>query len=430
MRVGNSRTARFVGDLGARTLPAAVDRTSPGQINWFHSATMEAGWPYIPRLSDVCALVSALTNLGTAELRTDDVDGRVKLERSLALAQRYGLDEQAVRAFCNLAHWALGTRRLALANNYLDRALEYCSEPELDGLRLHLLGCRARLELDLGNWSRSTDVSATVLRNPQCPPVARARALTALGLIRARRGDPDSSGPLDEALAIAQCTGEFQRTAAIAAARAEAAWLVGDYKKVADETRTVLELARRRQTRWIVGELAYWRYQAGLRDDLARRELAKPYGLATAGNWDAAGHEWRAIGCPYESALAFADGDQPACETAIERLRHLGARRTAATVIERMRERRTAAARPGPRPRTLANPAGLTPRELDVLSLLPSGLRNAEIAQRLVVSEKTVDHHVSAVLRKLGVRNRREASVEAARLGIGQPQLEHTALTL
>lgn len=430
MRVGNSRPADCVGDLRVGTLPGAGDPTSQGQINWVYSATMEEGWPYIRPIGDVCALVPALTNLGTAELRTDNVDGRVKLERSLALAQRYGLEEQAARAFCNLVCWALGTRRLPLASNYLDRALEYCSDPDLDGWRLHLLAHRARLELDRGDWSTSTDVSATVLRNPECPRLARARALTALGVIRARRGDPDSSGPLDEALAILQDTGEFQRTASIAAARAEAAWLVGDYKKVADETGTVLELARRRQTRWIVGELAYWRYQAGLRDDLAPREFAKPYGLATAGKWDAAGHEWRAIGCPYESALACADGDQPACETAIEELRQLGARRTAATVIERVRERRTAAARPGPRPRTLANPAGLTPRELEVLSFLPSGLRNAEIARRLVVSEKTVDHHVSAVLRKLGVRNRREASVEAARLGIGQPQLEHAALTL
>jgi DNA-binding CsgD family transcriptional regulator len=429
MRVGSSRTTYFVGDPCVRALPAAADRTSPEQINWLCSATIEAGWPSMRRIRDVFALVSALTNLGAAELRTDDVGGRVKLERSLALAKRYGLEDQASRAFCNLVHWALGTRRLALASNYLDRALEYCSEPDLDRWRLDLLAHRARLELDVGNWSTSTDVSATVLRNPQCPPVARARALTALGLIRARRGDPDSSGPLDEALAITQCTGEFHRTAAIAAARAESAWLVGDYETVAHQTEGVFELARRRQKRWIVGELAYWRYQVGLRDDLAPRELARPYGLATVGQWAAAAHEWRAIGCPYETALAFADGDQGASQTAIEQLRQLGARRTAATVIERTRERRTPTARSGPRPRTLANPAGLTPRELEVLGLLPSGLRNAEIAQRLVVSEKTVDHHVSAVLRKLGVRNRREASVEAARLGIGQPQPEYTALT-
>ena len=72
----------------------------------------------------------------------------------------------------------------------------------------------------------------------------------------------------------------------------------------------------------------------------------------------------------------------------------------------------------GPRPRTRQNPAGLTPRELEVLDLLCGGLRNAEIAQRLVVSEKTVDHHVSAILRKLGVHTRGEASAKALRLGL------------
>ena len=429
MRFVTSGTTRFLGDRGVGSMAAVVDRTSPGQVNWFCSA-VEAGWPSGRRIADVCALVSALTNLGTAELRSDDLGGRVKLERSLALAQRYGLEEQALRAFCNLVPWALQTRRLALASDYLDRALEYTSEPGLDGWRLHLIAYRARLELDLGKWSASTDSSAIVLRNSQCPPVPRARALTALGLIRARRGDPDPSAPLDEALAIAQRIGEFQRTASIAVARAEAAWLVGDDDAVANETGVVLELARRRKTRWIVGELAYWRYQAGLRDELAPHELARPYGLATAGKWAAAGLAWSAIGCPYESALVLAGGDQPAFRTAIEQLRQVGAHRAAAAVIQRMRERGTPTARSGPRLRTLANPAGLTPRELEVLALLPSGLRNAEIAQRLVVSEKTVDHHVSAVLRKLGVRNRREASVEAARLGIGRPHLDHTAQTM
>lgn len=99
-------------------------------------------------------------------------------------------------------------------------------------------------------------------------------------------------------------------------------------------------------------------------------------------------------------------------------------------MIQRMREQQIPAARSGPRSRTLANPAGLTPRELEVLALLPAGLPNAEIAQRLVVSEKTVHHHVSAVLRKLGAHNRGEASVKAARLGIGQPRLDHRALAV
>ena len=67
---------------------------------------------------------------------------------------------------------------------------------------------------------------------------------------------------------------------------------------------------------------------------------------------------------------------------------------------------------------TRANPAGLTSRELDVLRLLARGLRNSEIAAELYVSPKTVDHHVSAVLRKLGVDDRRAAVRSAALLGI------------
>jgi DNA-binding NarL/FixJ family response regulator len=131
-----------------------------------------------------------------------------------------------------------------------------------------------------------------------------------------------------------------------------------------------------------------------------------------------AAQAWRDIGCPYETALALADGDDDQVVlSAVEELERQGARPAARIVARRLRERGVPR---GPRPRTRENPAGLTARELEVLALLAEGLRNAQIAQRLVVSEKTVGHHVSAVLRKLDVRTRGEAGAKAVRLGLAE----------
>jgi DNA-binding CsgD family transcriptional regulator len=141
--------------------------------------------------------------------------------------------------------------------------------------------------------------------------------------------------------------------------------------------------------------------------------------LQLTGEWARAAERWREIGCPYEAALALADADEEAPQRrALEELQRLGARPAAAIVARRLRERGARRLPRGPRPATRRNPAGLTPRELEVLALVVGGLRYADIAAQLVLSERTVDHHVGAILRKLGVRTRAQASAEAVRLGL------------
>jgi DNA-binding NarL/FixJ family response regulator len=150
---------------------------------------------------------------------------------------------------------------------------------------------------------------------------------------------------------------------------------------------------------------------------------AEPFALQMAGKWDRAAERWAEIGCPYESALALADADDDdALRRALEELQTLGARPAAAIVTRRLRDRGVRGLPRGPRPATRENPAGLTTRELEVLRLVTEGFPNAEIARRLFLAEKTIDHHVSSILRKLGVPSRRLARVAAVQLGLASPR--------
>jgi ATP/maltotriose-dependent transcriptional regulator MalT len=278
---------------------------------------------------------------------------------------------------------------------------------------------RARSQLERGDWAAAEETAATVVNDTRAAyALDRPLSLAVLGLVRARRGDPERWPPLDEALALVQPTGELQRLAPVAAARAEALWLEGRGDEVAGETQAAFDLAVRRRTAWEIGELACWRRRAGIREPIPAG-AAEPYALQFAGHSARAARRWTAIGCPYEAALALADArDDDALRHALDALHQLGARPAAAIVARRLRERGVRSLPRGPRPSTAQNPANLTRRELEVLGLVTQGLRNVDVAERLVIAEKTVDHHVSAILQKLGVRTRRQASAEAARLGL------------
>ncbi len=340
------------------------------------------------------------------------------MEESLARFRHAGLDDDVANAYSVLSMVAVEQRLQERASRYTDAGIAYCGERGLELIRLYLLAYRARTELDQGRWAEAAESAEAVLRIPRTSTSPRIMASVVLALVRARRGDPDVWPLLDSAWALAEPTGELPRIAPVAAARAEAAWLEGRPEAVAAETEAVLQLAVERRSIWQAGELACWRRRAGAAA-VVDLDVASPYALELSGRNDEAARAWAERGCPYEAALAGAHaGGQPALRRSLAELRRLGANPAAAIVTRRLRERGIRDVPRGPRRRTRANPAGLTPRETEVLALVAEGLRNAEIAARLFVSQKTVDHHVSAVLRKLGVPTRGRAAARAVELGL------------
>ena len=308
----------------------------------------------------------------------------------------------------------------------MQEATEYASDPDVDLWWIYLLGFRARSELDQGRWDDAADTSALVIRGRLASPLPVIIALTVTARLRARRGDPDPWSPLDEALALAGR--EFQRFEPVAVARAETAWLAGDHDRVVAETEDILALARRCSASWVIGEVACWRRRAGVEEELAD-EVAEPYALELAGEFAQASARWTELGCPYEAALALAGAeDESAQRRALDELLALGATAAAAVVGRRLRERGATNLPRRPRPATRENPAQLTARELEVLALVADGLRNRDIAERLFLSPRTVDHHVSAILRKLGARTRGEAGAQAIRLGLREPGVSESEL--
>jgi DNA-binding CsgD family transcriptional regulator len=359
-----------------------------------------------------------LVNIGTLEFLSGSVAGREKIERSLEFALEAGREALAARALITLTETAVRMRLHGLAERSAETGLDRFTEKGHHLWRLYLLAHRARLELDQGRWTEATESAAVVLRERAISTMPRTLALGVLGIVRARRGDPEVWPLLDDALALADGTGELQRLAPVAAFRAEAAWLEGRRDAVAEATGATFSLALSRGASWLVGELACWRRRAGIREQ-PPTTAAEPYALELAGRAEDAAAVWDRLGCPYDAALALAQSDdEDALRRALSELQRLDARPAAAIVARQLRERGARGLPRGPRPSTRRNDAQLTARELDVLRLLADGLSNAAIAERLFLSPRTVEHHVSAILRKVQARTRGEAVAAAHRHGL------------
>ena len=357
----------------------------------------------------------ALNTIGSARLVAGEVErGRRALERSLEIARDAGLDELAAQGYVNLGSACGEIYRLSPAAHYLDEGIAFATRHDLDSQRLYMTAWLALTRLYQGRWSEVAACASAVLEAPRAAVISRIMALVALGRLQARTGDPDVWELLDEALALAEPTATLQRVAPGRAARAEAAWLAGDRQQTSAEARAAFDLAITHRHPWHMGELAYWRWRAGERI-APPPGAADPFALQMQGDWAGAAARWQAIGCAYESARALAESDEEnALRGALATFQRFGARPATAMVTKSLRRMGARRIPRGPRPATRANHALLTPREREVLALLAEDETNVAIAEKLFISPKTVERHVTAILGKLGASSRRVA-VQTAR---------------
>ncbi|HUU61022.1 MAG TPA: helix-turn-helix transcriptional regulator, partial [Acidimicrobiia bacterium] len=365
------------------------------------------------RVDSPAALSHALNNLGSVRCRAGDLGGRELLVESYRIARREGLDDHAARAMSNHIWICLDNRLYDDAQSLLDEGIAYTQDRELEGNLNYMTAERAWLHFDRGEWDAAEADARWVLARPQEPGITTLPALVTLARVQIRKGDPVAPETLAEAWELAARTGELHRMGPAASARAEYAWLRGDAEGLQEAVLPAWALVDVSAIPRTGDELAFWMHRAGLLEQ-APAGIAEPFARHLAGDWEGAAAEWHRLGCPYEEAIALADSE---AEThllrALEILDGLGAVPAGAMVRRTLRAMGVTGVPRGPRPATRANPAGLTGRQVDVLRLVAAGLTNAEIAERLFISAKTVDHHVSAILVKLGAATRREAAEKA-----------------
>jgi len=390
----------------------SIREDTENAISWGHKALELA-----QKLNDFEIIAHALINIGCSKMLTEDKSGESELLKSLEMSLRNNFYEQAMRAYVNLGSIHLQQRNLQIADQYFSMGLEYSNEKDIYVFSLCMIGHYAKVKLHLGNWDESIELADSVLKKESVPPGNKVMPLFIIAIIRARRNDPGSIKLLDESFDLALKMGEVEKIVAVGSARAESFWLRNKMDTIVDDLVLMYQKVKNSNNPWAIGEVAFWLWISGHLTEIPDK-IAKPFLLHIKGKWKEAAAEWKKLDCPYEEALALADGNEESKRKALNILESLGAVATINLIKQQMRESGIKKIPKGPRKSTKRNPAGLTGRQMEVLKLLTRGFSNSEIASNLFISPKTVDHHISAILSKLNLHSRTDAASFAQSNGL------------
>jgi DNA-binding CsgD family transcriptional regulator/tetratricopeptide (TPR) repeat protein len=352
----------------------------------------------------------SLNNKGSAKMINHFPDGIDRLEESFRLANELGLAYDALRAGVNLAWGYLLHLEPAQAERWLNECSSLVSTTEMPTFESHVNALWGLLEAIKGDWGRSEERVRAVLGVGAFQEPTAALAESVLADILVRRGVTGSWKAVEDAWERAKRTDEIQHIARAGSIIAEYAWLGGSVDDtLIGELRDVLDRCVRLKARLLTGELAIWLRLADMIHEVPDGSW-EPFAWLGAGDWRRAAEWFSTRGVPYWRAVALSVGNDEAKLEALAIAESLGARPLSSV----LRSELAAAGVRGVPKRSIPAPPTtgvevLTARQLEVLQLLGEGLANADIADRLFLSTRTVDHHVSAILTRLEAKNRSQA---------------------
>jgi DNA-binding CsgD family transcriptional regulator len=359
---------------------------------------------------DMPGLAHALNTMGFVELITgDDAQGWAHLQRSLALAREHELEDAASRAWGNLASVGLVHRRLDAVQAWCSEGMVHCAGCDNDMYFAVLAVRLAYARMEAGDWNGSLQALARLYDLPQATPLELEQAAHVRALVGLRRGDAQAQTYWDDMLQGSRRLSVDPWYSPQAVSLAEAAWLRGDLAAVARIAQQALPVAMRSGERWRVGQLAVWLQRVGQLPAGFDAPVSEPAAAALVGDVRGAAQQWAVLGCRYDQALALMSGNESQMRQALALLEALGAAPAARIARQRLRDAGVRDVGRGPNRQARGDPLGLTGRERQVLELLADCLSNREIAERLHRSQRTVEHHVAALLAKLGEPTREAA---------------------
>jgi DNA-binding CsgD family transcriptional regulator len=353
-----------------------------------------------------------LTQLGGARMLAGNAGGEALLREAITDAQRRGAHQFVPLSCTWLSMGLIRLGRPGEVDPVVDFGLAYSEEHEIHIGITTLRMLRHEQQLRRGEWDAAAAGFTELVTDPDATSWGDTVSCSLLGRLRLRRGEEDLP-LLDRGWRLALHSREPERITRAGAAWLERARLLGD-EKARQAGEQAIALVASTEHRWALGELL--RLRAVLDGpDVSVSDVSEPWAAGIRGSWEAAAAGWAALGWPYERARELEASNEvgPMLE-ALVTYDELGAVLDARRLRKELRQRGVRQLPRGPQAATRQHPAGLTERQAGVLTLIADGLTNAEIAERLVLSVRTVDHHVSAILDKLGVATRGEAAARAA----------------